>query len=104
MSTFNLKEYGGNLYADLGVDISTGIDYKVVIEPQIGDKKEFTTNISLGTENITVDDSNFLANQYLVYVFQEDDLDYAGLWRSRGSSVLNSQLIKSDYVIFTVLD
>ena len=50
-----------------------------------------------------VDDQTFLANQYLEYTIQEDDLNKKGLWRARGSAIVSSELIKSDYVKFTVL-
>ena len=100
--TFNKKEYGAILRVNLGTDISAGTDLKVILEPERGDKKEFTSNVAVGTSNVTVDDSQFLANQYLEYTIQEDDLDKEGLWRARGSAVVSSELIKSDYVKMTV--
>ena len=103
MSTFNRGEYGSKIYVNLGTDISTGTDYKVYIQPQRGEIKEFTTNIALGTSNIAVDDSKYLANQYLEYTLQEDDLDESGLWRIRGSVIVGSELIKSDYMKITIL-
>jgi hypothetical protein len=101
--TFNESEYGSILRVNLGVDISAGTGLKVILEPERGDKKEFTTNIAVGTSNVTVDDSQFLANQYLNYTIQEDDLDREGIWRARGSAIVSSELIKGDYVKFTVL-
>ncbi len=103
MSTFNKKEYGQVVRVNLGTDISSGTDLKVVIEPIIGNKKEFTTNIVVGTSNITVDDTKFLADEYLEYTIQPDDLNQSGLWRVRGSALVGGVLIKSDYVSMTVL-
>lgn len=103
MSTYNYKEYGSKLYVNLDTDISTGTDLKVILQPQRGDKKEFTSNIVVGTSNIIVDDQSFLANQYLTYTIQEDDLDQEGQWRVRGSAIVSSELMKSDYRKITVL-
>ena len=101
--TFNKKEYGSILRVDLGVDISAGTDLKVILQPERGYKDEYTTNVAVGTSNVVVDDSTFLANQYLEYTIQVDDLDKEGLWRARGSAIVSSELIKSDYSKFTVL-
>lgn len=102
--TFNQDEYGSKLYVDLGVDISAGTSLTIDLERWRGDKKEFTTNIAVGTSNTVVDDQTFLANQFLEYTLQEDDLDKAGQWRARGSAIVSGELIKGDYVKFTVLD
>ncbi len=101
--TFNEGEYGSILRVNLGVDISTGTELTVFLEPLKGAEKEFTTNVALGTSNADVDDQTFLANQFLEYTIQEDDLDQAGQWRVRGSAIVSGELIKSDYVKFTVL-
>ena len=47
--TFNKKEYGSILRVNLGTDISTGTDVKVILEPWRGEKQEKTTNIAVGT-------------------------------------------------------
>lgn len=101
--TFNEGEYGSVLRVNLGTDISVGTSLTVYLEPQRGDEKTFTTNVALGTVNITVDDEGFLANQYLEYTLQDGDLDEPGLWRARGSVIVAGVLMKSDYVRFTVL-
>ena len=100
---FNNGEYGSILRVNLGVDISTGTSLTVVIEPARGDKKSFTNNVALGTVNVDVDDQSFLANQYLEYTLQDGDLDQVGQWRQRGSAIVSGELIKSDFVRFTVL-
>jgi hypothetical protein len=101
--TFNVDEYGSILRVNLGTDISTGTNLKVYIQPLRGDKKEFTTNVAVGTSNTNVDDQTFLANEFLEYTIQEDDLDQEGQWRARGEALVSGELIKSDYVKFTVL-
>ena len=101
--TFNYKEYGQLIYVNLGTDVSTGTDLKVILQPQRGDKKEFTTNIAVGASNVIVDDQKFLANEYLMYTIQEDDLDQSGQWRVKGQALVSGVLIKSDFVRLTVL-
>jgi hypothetical protein len=101
--TFNKDEYGSKIRVNLGTDISSGTGLAFYLEPRYGDKKEFTTNLIVGASNITVDDYEFLANQYLEYTFQDGDLDKKGEWRARGEALVSGELIKSDYVRFTVL-
>jgi hypothetical protein len=103
MSTFNEGEYGSVLRINLGKDISAGTSLTVYLEPKRGDEKTFTTNLVVGTSNVIVDDEGFLANQYLEYTLQDGDLDEHGQWRARGSAIVSGELIKSDYVKFTVL-
>ncbi|MCK5602163.1 hypothetical protein KAR91_09845 [Candidatus Pacearchaeota archaeon] len=101
--TFVEGTYGSVLRVNLGTDISAGTELTVYLEPRRGDEKEFTTNLVIGTSNVNVDDQGFLANQYLEYTLQDGDLDEAGQWRARGSAIVSGELIKSDYVRFTVL-
>ncbi len=101
--TFNEGEYQSLLYVNLGEDISAGTDLTVILEPLQGEKKEFTTYVSVGISNTLVDVQTFLANQFLEYTIQEDDLDYIGQWRARGSAIVSGELIKSDFVKLTVL-
>ncbi len=101
---FNLDEYGGKLYANFRQDISTGTSLTIELEPQRGELKEFTSNVVVGSSNVTIDDESMVANEYLEYTIQETDLDQAGQWRVRGSVIVSGELIKTDYVRFTVLD
>lgn len=102
--TFNQDEYGSKLRVNLDDDISAGTELTIFLEPQRGDEKEFTTNLVVGSSNTTVDDQTFLANEFLEYTLQIDDIDRPGQWRARGSAIVNGKLIKSDYVVFTVLE
>ena len=101
--TFNDGEYGSILRVNLGIDISAGTGLTIELQPSQGDLKSFTTNIAVGTLNVYVDDQEFLANQYLEYTLQVDDLDYVGQWRARGLAIVSGELIKGDFVRFTVL-
>ena len=101
--TFNEGEFLSILRVNLGVNISAGTELTVFLEPLRGEKKEFTTNVAVGSSNTEVDDQEFLADQFLEYTIQEDDLDQAGQWRARGQALVSGELIKSDYVKFTVL-
>ena len=100
---FNQGEYGSKIRVNLGTDISTGTSLTFFMEPKAGDEKEFTTNLVVGTSNVTVDDDSFTANEYLEYTLQDGDLDQEGQWRVRGSAIVSGELIKSDYVLITVL-
>lgn len=102
--TFNQDEYGSKLRVNLGVDISAGTELTIFLEPQRGDEKESTTNLVVGSSNTAVDDQTFLANEFIEYTLQVDDIDRPGRWRARGSAIVSGELIKSDHVIFTVLE
>ncbi len=101
--TFNREEYGSKIRVNLGTDISAGTELTFFMEPKRGDEKEFTNNLIVGTSNVDVDDQTFIANEYLEYTLQVDDIDKDGLWRVRGSAIVSGELIKSDYVLITVL-
>ena len=102
--TYNSGEFGSKIRVNLGTDISAGTELTFFLQPRRGDEKEFTTNLIVGTSNIVVDDKTFLANEYLEYTLQDGDLDEPGEWRTRGSAIVSGELIKSDYVRFTVLE
>jgi len=101
--TYNKNEYGSKIYADFGVDISKATNKTIYLQPKFGDEKTFTANLISGTKNVEVDDMGYIAKEFLEYTLQDGDLDYVGQWRVRGSVVLGGKLIKTDYVLFTVL-
>ncbi len=105
MTTFNKGEYGSKLYVNMQQAITTGTSYTVIIEPQFGDLKTFTSNITTSGINIVVDDQTYLGDAYLAYTLQDGDLDQEGSWRYRGTTTFSGTniLIKSDYKKFTVL-
>ena len=113
MSTYNRGESGQIVYVDMGRDLSTATNLTVNLQPRAGDTKIFTTNLAVGTSNITVDDQDLLANEYLEYTLQEGDIDnqqnlgytqtVVGQWRAQGEATISGVLWKSDYKNFTVL-
>lgn len=101
----NKGEYGQLVYANLGEDVSSGTDLKMVLEPQVGEKLERLAGdgVAVGTSNVTVGDVTFLANQYLQYTILSGDLTYAGTWRLKGEVNLSStNKVVSDYRQFEV--
>ena len=102
---YNQLEYGQLIYVNFGEDISAATELTIILEPKVGDTIDTTTGVTLGTANIDVNDETYLANQYIKYTIQENDLDYAGLWRKKGKAKISAtNLIISDYTQFTVLE
>ncbi len=101
----NKNEYGQIIYVDLGEDISSATIITMILEPKIGEKLEKTAGVSVGTVNVDVNDETYLANQYLQYTIEADDLTYAGLWRKKGKAKLSTtNEVISDYTTFTVME
>ena len=98
----NKGEYGQTIRANLGEDISSATEYKIILEPQSGDKLEKTA--TLGTSNVTEGDETYLANEYVEYVIESGVLDYSGLWRVKGEATISGTSKKiGNYKRFTVL-
>jgi len=105
-TNYNKDECGQLIYANLGQDVSTATELTMVLEPEIGNKKEKTVSdgVSVGTSNLSINDETYLANEYIKYTIKEDDLDYAGLWRVKGKAKLSStNMVIGDFNRFTVL-
>lgn len=101
--TLNVGEYGTEVYVNMGQDVSGAIEYKIVLQPQIGD--ELIKTATLGTTNITYNGQTLESNKYLVYTIGVDDLDRSGWWRKRGKAKMSaSQEVVSNFERFTVLD
>lgn len=84
-------------------DISTATTLKLILEPKIGDFKEITVGLTVGTVNINVGNQTYIANQYMEYTTKAKDLDKSGQWRKKGSAVQSpQQTLISDYERFTV--
>ena len=109
-TNYNKDEFGQLIFADMGQDVSTATELKLILQPQVsvnGDKKEKagTDGVTVGTVNVVVDDETFLANEYLQYTIKEDDFDKAGLWRVKGEALLSStNRVIGDYRRFTVAE
>ena len=106
MAWLNKGEYGQTVYTiDFQEDISSASELTFVLEPQSGDKltKSIADGVAVGASNITVDDQDLIANQYLTYVIKEGDLKYVGTWRLKGECLLtSSNKVISDYKFIEV--
>jgi hypothetical protein len=107
MTQLNKDEFGQTIYIDMGENVLAATELTIVIEPRLGTLKEKLNadGVTVGTTNITVDNVDLLANEYLQYTIKADDLDFAGLWRKKGKALLTAtNIVISDYTRFTVLD
>ena len=105
MPSLNKDEFGQVLRVNMLTDVSTNTALNFVLEPKYGEKLEKSTGVTVGTVNITVDDEQYLANEYIQYTTVDGDLDKSGQWRCKGIVTISStEKIVSDYKTFTVLD
>lgn len=107
MANLNLNEYGQTLRINMGENVSTATAFKFILEPRQGTKKEKVDadGVVLGTTNITVDDEDWLANEYIEYTLKDGDLDYAGQWRIKGEATMSAtNKVISDYKLIGVLE
>ena len=103
LSNFNFNEIGSVIYVNIGEDVSSSTP-TLIIEPEVGDKKEITDGVTIPNSTIVVDNETLTANQYIKYTTKDGDLDYAGRWRKKASLKFSDADIKqSDYVKFRVL-
>jgi hypothetical protein len=100
---YNNGEYGQKIYANFGESITGGTSLQLSLMPAYGSEKLITSGVTIGASNITVDDEDWIANQYLEYTIANGDLDKAGQWRVQGQALVSGVLKKSDYKQFTVL-
>ena len=103
----NQNEYGQVLRVDLGEDISSATDLSFTLQPKFGDSIEKTdlTGVTVGTSNVEVGDSTYLANQYLEYTIEPTNLDFTGQFRMKGTATLSAtNKVVSDFQYITVLE
>lgn len=102
MQNVNIDSAGSKLYLNFGQDISTGTDLSMTLQPESGQLKTVTPTV--GTSNVTVDNQNLLANEYLEYTIQDGDFEqYHGRWRMKGSATVSGEIIVPNYVLFRVM-
>lgn len=102
----NVDEYGQTLRANIGEDISTNIGLEFILEPKAGQSITRTQSegVTVGTVNVTVGTKELMANEYLEYVVQPDDLDKQGQWRMKGLAKISATENKvGNFQRFTVL-
>jgi hypothetical protein len=99
---FNQGAFGQKIRVNFNQDVSSATAYSMTIEPQAG--ATLTKTPTLGTSAVTVDDSPFLANQYVEYTIEDGDFsEYAGRWRVKASATLSTETITTDYILFRVM-
>jgi len=105
VDSFNNGEYGQQILINMGQDLSTATDLMVILEPKVGDIKEFSVGVTVGLVDILVHTTTYLANEYLQYTTKKGDITKPGQWRKRGTVKLSSIAnLVSDYETFTVLE
>jgi len=102
----NKNEYGQVLRINFNQDVSGATDLTFLLEPKYGTEVSKTnlTGVTVGSSNVDVGDSSYLANEFIEYTIESTDLDYAGQYRMKGKAKLSAtNEIVSDYVFFNVL-
>jgi len=114
----NQYEYGQVLHVNLGQDVSAATAYEFILQPKSGipTNKNSTgtqpansivrtgSDVTVGTESVTVGDETYLANQYLQYTTKEHDLDITGIWRIKGTATMSAtNKVVGDYRNITVV-
>ena len=103
MGSLNKNEVGQPIRINLGEDISLATP-TLILEPELGEKKEITSGVTIPAVPVTIGTVTLNANEYLEYFTKESDLDYAGKWRYRAKLNFSSTDVrKTDYQRFTVL-
>ena len=103
MGSMNFNEIGQPIRINLGEDISLATP-TLIMEPQLGAKKEITSGVSIPATPVTIGDVTLAANEYVEYITKDGDLDYAGQWRYKVKLTFSTTDIRqTDYDRFTVL-
>jgi len=103
LSNLNYKEIGQVIRINIGKDISTSTP-SLILQPEVGDEKEFTTGVTVGCVQVTEGDEIFYINEYIEYTTEKDDLDYVGRWRKRAELDFSpTNIEKTDFIKFRVL-
>lgn len=119
MPSFNKFEYGLVIRSNIGQDVLTNEGLEMTIQPEVGASMNATANgfdipvgaivvknpvVTVGEVDVEVGDETFLANEYLEYTIQPNDLSKSGIWRVKGSvNISATKRVVSDFVRFTVL-
>jgi hypothetical protein len=103
MSNLNLNEIGRVIYVNVGSDISLSTPTLLLL-PEYGEGKEITTGVTIGPTDITVDNEELFANEYIQYTTVDGDLDYAGRWKKKAKLDFSATDIQqTDFTKFRVL-
>lgn len=103
MSNLNCNEIGQVIYINLGEDISAATP-SLILSPEVGMIKEITSGVTVGDEDVTVDNETYYADEYIKYTTKDSDLDYVGRWKKKAKLTYSSiNVEQSDYIKFRVL-
>ena len=103
MNNLNFNEIGQVIYVNAGKDISTATP-TMILSPELGKTKEITTGVTVGSVDITIDNQELLADEYIQYTTIDGDLSYVGRWRKKAMLDFNSANIEqTDFIKFRVL-
>lgn len=100
--SINNGEYGQTIRANIGLDVSGGTAYTMILEPKIGDI--LTKTATLGTVNVVDEGKTLLANQYVEYVLASGDITTPGMWRKRGQATVSGKEVIGNFERFMVMD
>ena len=106
MPSLNKSEFGQTVRVNMLEDVSTATALNFILEPRLGEKleKSASDGVVVGSSNITVDDEQYLANNYLEYTIKTGDLEYVGSWRLKAEATLSgTNKVVSDYKRIEVL-
>jgi len=102
MGSLNFKEVGQPIRINLNEDISLSTP-TLILQPKVGKIKEITSGVTIPAVNVTVGGVTLLANEYIEYFTELEDLDFVGHWRFKAKLNFSSTDIRqTDYQRFTV--
>lgn len=116
----NRYEYGQVILAAMGEDVSTNTGLIFILQPESGTPENSNNNtdqprnslvrtqnegVTVGTVDIFDGDQELLANEYLQYTVQKNDLSIAGQWRVKGEAQISAtKKVSGNFKLITVLD
>lgn len=101
----NVGEFGNVFRFNAGTDISSTTP-TLILEPRFGTCLRRTTEDGVTVPSVDFDAGNttFLANEYVAYTIQEDDIAIAGRWRAKlEADFTPTKKLITDYQRFTVM-
>lgn len=103
MSNLNYNEIGQTIRINIGSDITESTPTLILL-PQVGDKKEITSGVTIPTDDVTENGDTYYAGQYIEYTTQDGDLDYTGRWKKKAVIEYSlTNIEQTDYINFRVL-
>jgi len=107
MQDLNVGEYGQVLRINFNADLTTATSYGFTLQPKFGVaiEKDNTTGVTIGTSNTQVGENTYLANEFIEYTIEPEQLKEAGQYRMKADAVFpNGIKLITDFQQFTVLE